>query len=85
MSEEYVDPWREYKTILARTRKKFLKKPNLTQAAVDLTALAQRLQYISLALTLTLQRRGLSGLRGRVSSIRRARAQLQRQRALDDP
>uniref|UniRef100_A0A914XHU3 Factor VIII intron 22 protein n=1 Tax=Plectus sambesii TaxID=2011161 RepID=A0A914XHU3_9BILA len=44
MSESYVDPWQEYRTIGAKVKKRFMRKPNLSQASRELFALAERLR-----------------------------------------
>ncbi|VDK55575.1 unnamed protein product [Anisakis simplex] len=42
MSEPYRDPWLDYKAILDSMKKKFLKKPNYSQALADFNKLALR-------------------------------------------
>lgn len=46
MSEaaEYVDPWQEYKAISAKLKRKFLRRPNVSEASLHFQQLSLRLQ-----------------------------------------
>lgn len=44
-SQHYVDPWQEYKAICAKLKKRFLRKPNVAEAAKEFASLAERLQH----------------------------------------
>jgi len=44
-SQHYVDPWQEYKAICSKLKKRFLRKPNVAEAAKEFAALADRLQH----------------------------------------
>ncbi len=42
--EPYIDPWQEYRGISAKLRKRFLRKPNVSEATREFAVLAQRLR-----------------------------------------